>query len=401
MNVRSDVVLPQVNVLGSTMAYREAGNLESPVALFLHGNPTSSYIWRNIIPLVASTAHCIAPDLVGFGQSGKPDIEYRFADHVRYLDAFLANAGISSAFVIAHDWGTALAFHLAARRPEFIRGLAFMEFLRPLPTWEDFPAIARETFQKFRTPGVGEKMILEGDAFVEGVLPVGTARKLTDEEMSVYRAPFPTPESRRPTWRFPNELPIAGEPADVYSSLEKAHRALADSSYPKLLFAGNPGALISPAFAESFARGLTNCRVVQLGSGIHYLQEDQAEVIGAAVNECLIGLGVSSSPKNIADVGFVLGAQHTCHHERFAPRRKAAAVAAHFVNSHFWGAGRCPGRHPYYRRAGARSGELGCGPRKESDDDLRHSWPRRSFLWRRYSSGAISRCPFRRAAGSD
>ena len=160
MKVPYDVELPQVSVLGSTMAYRQAGNPDAPVALFLHGNPTSSYLWRNVIPLVAPTADCIAPDLIGFGQSGKPDIEYRFADHVRYLDAFLANAGISSAFVIAHDWGTALAFHLAARRPEFIRGLAFMEFLRPLPTWEDFPADGRETFKKFRTPGVGEKMIL-------------------------------------------------------------------------------------------------------------------------------------------------------------------------------------------------------------------------------------------------
>src|SRR5882672_7277169 len=217
---------------------------------------------------------------------------------VRYLDAFLANAGISSAFVIAHDWGTSLAFHLAARRPEFIRGLAFMEFLWPMPTWDNFPASARETFQKFRTPGMGEKMILEGNAFVEGVLPGATARKLTDEEMSVYRAPFPTPESRRPTWRFPNELPIAGEPADVNSTLEKAHRALAQSSYPKLLFAGNPGALVSPAFAESFAKGLKNCRVVHLSSGIHYLQEDNAEVIGATVNEWLIDLGLGSSPKH-------------------------------------------------------------------------------------------------------
>jgi haloalkane dehalogenase len=133
---------------------------------------------------------------------------------------------------------------------------------------------------------------------VEGVLPTATVRKLTDEEMSVYRAPFPTPESRRPTWRFPNELPIAGEPADVYSTIEKAHRALAQSSYPKLLFAGNPGALVSPAFAESFAKGLKNCRVVQLGAGRHYLQEDHAEVIGATVNEWLFDLGVGSSPKH-------------------------------------------------------------------------------------------------------
>src|SRR5260370_4730131 len=237
MTVLYDVALPKVNVLDSAMAYREAGNPEAPVALFLHGNPTSSYIWRNILPLVAPTARCIAPELIGFGQWGKPEIEYRFADHVRYLDAFLANAGISSAFVIAQDWGSALAFHLAARRPEFIRGLAFMEFIWPMPTWEDFHADARETFQKFRTPGVGEKMILEGNAFVEGVLPTATVRKLTDEEMSVYRAPFPTPESRRPTWRFPNELPIAGEPADVYSTIEKAHRPLAQSAYPKLPFA--------------------------------------------------------------------------------------------------------------------------------------------------------------------
>jgi haloalkane dehalogenase len=297
MTIRSDVVLPQVNVLDSTMAYREAGNSEAPIALFLHGNPTSSYVWRNVIPLVAPAAHCIAPDLIGFGQSGKPDIGYRFADHVRFLDAFLDKAGISSAFVIAQDWGTALAFHLAARRPGFIRGLAFMEFIRPMPTWKDFHQDAIETFQKFRTPGVGEQMILQGNAFVEGVLPSATVRKLTDEEMSVYRAPFPTPESRRPTWRFPNELPIAGEPADVYSTLEKAHRVLAQSSYPKLLFVGNPGALVSPAFAESFVKVVKNCRVVQLSSGIHYLQEDHADVIGANIKEWLVELGVGSIPK--------------------------------------------------------------------------------------------------------
>src|SRR5262245_33851363 len=181
MTVLSDVALPQMSVPGSTMAYRQAGDCEAPVALFLHGNPTSSYIWRNILPLVAPVAHCLAPDLIGFGQSGKPDIEYRFADHVRYLDAFLERAGIRSAFVIAQDWGTALAFHLAASRPEFVRGLAFMEFIRPMSTWKDFHPDQIETFQRFRKPGVGEEMILEGNLFVEGVLPAATARKLTDE----------------------------------------------------------------------------------------------------------------------------------------------------------------------------------------------------------------------------
>jgi haloalkane dehalogenase len=242
-------------------------------------------------------AHCIAPDLIGFGQSGKPDIEYRFADHVRYLDAFLDRAGISSAFIIAQDWGTALAFHLADRRPRFIRGLAFMEFIRPMPSWNDFHADAIEIFQKFRTPGVGEEMVLAGNVFVEGVLPSGTVRTLSGEEMSVYRAPFPTRVSRRPTWRFPNEIPIAGEPADVYSTMENAQRALAESSYPKLLFTGNPGGLISPVFAEGFARKLQNCRLVQLSSGIHYLQEDHPDVIGANVKEWLIEVGVGSSAK--------------------------------------------------------------------------------------------------------
>ncbi len=170
-------------------------------------NPTSSYIWRKILPMVAPVAHCIAPDLIGFGQSGKPDIEYRFSDHVRYLDAFLEQSGIISAFVIAQDWGSGLAFDLAARRPDFIRGLAFMEFIRPMPTWNDFHPDQIETFQKFRTPGVGEEMILEGNAFVEGVLPAATVRKLTEEEMCVYRAPFPTPQSR------------IGVPLDAYMAL--------------------------------------------------------------------------------------------------------------------------------------------------------------------------------------
>src|SRR5260370_1070779 len=161
MTTLNDVALPQVNVLGSTMAYREAGDLEAPVALFLHANPTSSYVWRNVLPHVAPVTHCIAPDLIGFGQSGKPDIEYRVADHVRYLDAFLDHVGISSAFVVAQDWGTALAFLLAAPSPEFIRGLAFLAFILPPPSCRSFFPGTIEPYQKFRTPGVGEKMILE------------------------------------------------------------------------------------------------------------------------------------------------------------------------------------------------------------------------------------------------
>jgi len=296
--MNADVTLPARSVLGASMAYREAGRKGAPVALFLHGNPTSSYIWRDVIPEVASVAHCIAPDLVGFGQSDKPECEYRFFDHVRYLDAFIERSEIDSAFLIAQDWGTALALHLAARRPAFVRGLAFMEFIRPMPGWADFhqkPA-ARELFRAFRTPGAGEQLILEQNVFIERVLPGSIVRALSEQEMDVYRAPFPTPESRRPIWRLPNDLPIAGEPADVWDALTRAHQALAASDYPKLLFVAEPGALVSPAYAASYAARLQRCRLINLGRGHHFLQEDHAATIGRAVAELIRSTIAASTP---------------------------------------------------------------------------------------------------------
>ena len=185
MTVLADVALPKIDVLSSTVAYRETGERGAPVALFLHGNPTSSYRWRNVLPHVAPVAHCIAPDLIGFGQSGKPDIEYGFFDQIRYLDAFLENAGITSAYVIAYDWGTSLAFHLAARR------------LNPLK-------VSGEPKHQSSHVGGGR---------------------------------------RNSAWRFPNDLPIEGRPTDVYSTLEKAEEALIQATYPKLLIVGNPGFL--------------------------------------------------------------------------------------------------------------------------------------------------------------
>lgn len=167
-----------------------------------------------------------------------------------------------------------------------------MEFIRPLPTWDDFHRVpaAREMFRKFRTPAVGESLILENNAFVERVLPGSIMKSLSDDERAVYRAPFAAPESRRPIWRFANELPIAGEPADVYATLELAHDALANSRYPKLLFVGDPGALTSPDFAEHFAARLHQCTVVRLGAGAHYLQEDHPERIGQSVAQWITAI---------------------------------------------------------------------------------------------------------------
>jgi haloalkane dehalogenase len=272
-----------VDVLGSAMAYAEAG--AGPTAVFLHGNPTSSYVSRNILPHVARVARCVAPDLIGFGRSGKPDIEYSFFDHVRYLDAFLETLHVDKLYFVAQDWGTALAFHYAARFPERILGLAFMEFIHPMPSWDAFHSQpkARELFQAFRTPGVGEKLILEENVFLERVLPGSVVRQLTEDERNAYRAPFPTPASRKPILEFPRQLPIAGEPREIYDVIEKDDAKLVSSEYPKLLFSGNPGALISPAFASAFASQLRQCKLVQLGAGAHYLQEDHPERIGTEI----------------------------------------------------------------------------------------------------------------------
>ncbi|HEV2675067.1 MAG TPA: haloalkane dehalogenase [Aliidongia sp.] len=286
----------EIAVLESTLSYLEAGSA-GPTVLFLHGNPTSSFIWRDIIPHVAPVARCIAPDLIGFGRSGKPDIAYRFADHVRYLDAFLEVLGLGDLAIVAQDWGTALAFHRAARYPDRMIGLAFMEFIRPMAGWEDFHqrSQARDLFQAFRTPGQGEQLILQDNVFIERVLPGSVLRPLTEREMAAYLEPFPTPESRRPVLQFPRELPIAGEPADVWAISAGDHAALRASTYPKLLFCGDPGALVSPAQAEAFARDLIDCRLVHLGPGAHYLQEDHPAAIGKAVSVWLGEIGAASA----------------------------------------------------------------------------------------------------------
>lgn len=297
MTKQAEIIVRHQSVLSSTMAWRETGDADAPVALLLHGNPASSYIWRNIMPHVAPVAHCIAPDLIGFGDSGKPDIAYRFFDHVDYLDAFIHGLGINSAYLVAQDWGAALAYHLAARRPDFVRGLAFMEFVRPASNWEDFhqmPA-AREAFRKFRRAGEGEALVLEGNAFIERILPGSVAHPLTDEEMAVYRAPFPDPESRRPMLSLPRDLPIEGEPADMHQALSSSLAALAVSTYPKLLFVGEPGTLVTPSYAAEFTAKMRHVSVVPLGPGRHNLQEDHADAIGRSVAGWIAGIEAVTS----------------------------------------------------------------------------------------------------------
>jgi len=272
-----------VKVLDSTMHTRESG--EGDPIVFLHGNPTSSYLWRNVIPRLESEGRCLAPDLIGMGKSGKPGISYRFVDHARYLDAWFDALDLRRVTLVVHDWGSALGFHWARRHPDRVAGIAFMEaIVKPL-SWDEWPENAREVFRGFRTPGVGEKLIFEKNVFIENVLPGSILRKLTAEEMDAYREPFLDPKSRTPVWRWPNEIPLDGEPRDVAEIVTAYGGWLAENSIPKLLLAFEPGAILGPRLVEYCKSTFVNLEVRHLGRGSHFVQEDQPEAIGDAIRE--------------------------------------------------------------------------------------------------------------------
>jgi haloalkane dehalogenase len=274
----------RVEVLGTTMSYVDTG-AGNPL-VFLHGNPTSSYLWRNIIPVVSDDHRCLAPDLVGMGASGPaPDGGYRFADHARYLDAwFDAVLPQGPVTLVLHDWGSALGFHWAHRNPARLRGVAYMEAIVQPRRWTDFPPGRDELFRAMRA-AQGESLILDDNLFVETVLPKSILRTLDEREMEAYRAPFRTRESRWPTLVFPRELPIDGMPQDVAATVEAYGRWLAVSDIPKLLISAEPGALLVGGALE-FARTWPNQKEVTV-PGIHYIQEDAADEIGAALRSFL------------------------------------------------------------------------------------------------------------------
>ena len=271
----------RVDAGGVEMAYVDVGRGDSIV--FLHGNPTSSFLWRNVIPHLAPLGRCLAPDLVGMGDSGKhADASYRFADHSRCLDRwFEAVVPKGQVTLVVHDWGSALGFHWARRQPDRIKGLAYMEaIVRPF-TWADWPERSRQVFQGFRSPA-GEQLVLERNLFVERVLPGSVLRGLTEEEMSVYRRPYLEPgESRRPTLTWPREIPIDGHPADVAAIVADYSRWLTGSDLPKLFVNADPGAILTGSQRE-FCRTWANQREVTV-RGAHFVQEDSPEEIGTAL----------------------------------------------------------------------------------------------------------------------
>ena len=270
----------RARVLDTEMAYVDVG-AGDPV-VFLHGNPTSSYLWRNVIPHLEPVARCLAPDLVGMGDSAKaPTGSYRFVDHARYLDAWFETMALDRVTLVVHDWGSALGFHWARRHADPGRGLVYMEaVVRPV-TWNDWPEVARKVFQAMRSPA-GEEMVLVKNVFVERILPLSVLRGLTDAEMAVYRRPYLEPgESRRPTLTWPRQIPIDGEPADVVAIAEDYARWLATSDLPKLFVNAEPGTILTGAQRE-FCRTWPNQQEITV-RGSHFVQEDSPREIGEAI----------------------------------------------------------------------------------------------------------------------
>jgi len=269
----------QIDVLDTQISYVDAGRGDPIV--FLHGNPTSSYLWRNVIPHVSGLGRCLAPDLVGMGRSAKsPRDAYRFSDHAAYLDAWFDALGLTKDVVlVVHDWGSALGFHRAFRYPEQIKAIAYMEAIALPLRWQDFGEAAG-IFRALRSDR-GEHMILEENFFVDSILPRNVLRGLGEAEMIAYRAPYLERQARLPTLVWPRQIPIDGEPADVTAIVAQYGQWLSRSELPKLLVLSDPGA-ITRGRTREFCRGWPNQREVTVKGG-HFLQEDSPDQIGAAL----------------------------------------------------------------------------------------------------------------------
>ena len=279
---------PRKSVLidGVRMQYVETGQEHKPPVVFLHGNPTSSYLWRNIISHISNSWRCLAPDLVGMGDSERPpNGEFTFADHAHYLDRWFDALNIENAVLVVHDWGSALGFNWAQRNPDKISGLVYMEALVQPLTWKDWPENAKGVFQGMRSEA-GEEMVLQKNIFVERILPASVIRKLTDQEMSIYRKPFLDPgESRRPTLTWPRQIPVDGEPEDVTAIIQSYGTWLAKSMIPKLFVNADPGSILVGPQRE-FCRTWPNQTEITV-PGLHFMQEDSPEEIGSSISTFL------------------------------------------------------------------------------------------------------------------
>jgi len=252
----------------------------SPI-LFLHGNPTSSYLWRNIIPYLQTKGRCIAPDLIGMGKSDKPDIDYTYDDHYKYLVSFIETLKLKNITLVIHDWGSGLGFRYANDHRNNIKGIAFMEaMVRPIKS-SDLPSNVKIPFLMMRMPVFGYLMISVMNMFLTMMMPKLTVRKLTTEETKYYQEPYPTISSRKPIQVWPTQVPIDGKPEHSNDLINSYIQWLQKSKLPKILFYGHPGGIIKKDDIAWVKKNIPNLKLVDIGKGLHYIQEDNPHLIGS------------------------------------------------------------------------------------------------------------------------
>lgn len=267
-----------VDVNGSKIHYVDEGKGD-PI-LFLHGNPTSSYLWRNIIPYLTNNSRCIAPDLIGMGKSDKPEISYSFFDHYEYLKMFIEKLNLRNITLVIHDWGSGLGFHYANEHQNNIKGLAFMEAIYRTSKWQDLPKDMKIAFKIMRTPFLGWLMISVGNMFIKKMLPDMIVRKLTREELTAYAEPYSTVRSRKPLRVWPCEIPFDGKPKNVHDAVTSYHNWLKQTKIPKICFYANPGLIIQKNDISWIKDNFQNIETINLGKGLHFIQEDHPHTIG-------------------------------------------------------------------------------------------------------------------------
>ncbi len=272
-----------LEVKGSKIHYIEEG--EGDPIIFLHGNPMSNYLWRNIIPYLSKQGRCIAPDLIGMGKSDKPNINYGFHDSFAYLDGFIKKMKLKNVTLVLHDWGSGLGFHYANLNRNNIKGIAFMEAMYDAPTLFDMPASIRTAVKMFRTPGIGYMMGQVANMFIKKMIPEMIVRELTQEEKDFYAAPYPTIASRKSIATWPKHVPFDGKkPADIAAYCAAWAKWLKETDIPKLFFYVSPGVAIKEKDVKRIKATMSNLKTIALGEGLHFIQEDYPHEIGSEIS---------------------------------------------------------------------------------------------------------------------
>lgn len=272
-----------IKVKDSQMHYLDEG--EGNVVLFIHGNPTSGYLWRNVFPFLSDRARCIVPDLIGMGKSGIPRLNYQFSDHYEYLEAFIEELGLENITLVVHDWGSALGFYYMRNHPGKIKKVAFMEALVKTWRWKSMKLTHRWGFRLLRAPLVGEAMIYFLNGFINFIMPRLILRQLTKEEKQAYKAPFKKIRNRKPMLVWLREIPISGNPKEMHKIVTSYSESLCRSDIPKLMIYGRPGAIINQKNVNWCKRHIRNLETMYIGEGLHFIQEDYPHAIGHALRE--------------------------------------------------------------------------------------------------------------------